>query len=215
MPADLCNKMMADREARVLVTDEGDGYARMKFTSQYMPMDVTWKWGEEFEHCLPMPGGATEKYTCLETLVGDTVTGIWKNDKVTLVTTIKYTDNYAIEVGKQAVFLSLCETDTNVFFTLSSARKSLGPSTGARPSWRGAEGSGLVPTGDANCLIGPRFPIGTQMSLSNLGTQKINIQEGMIDGAKSHRLFFFGAHGRAFLQGLRIPSDFYHACQSV
>ncbi len=91
--------MANENTARLEYIDEGDGFVRCKVTSKYIPMDVTAKWNEEFEHCLTM-GGVTQKYKCLVTKEGDTIIDIWKNDKFTVCTTVKFTGCWAIFVSQ-------------------------------------------------------------------------------------------------------------------
>ncbi len=63
-------------------------------------MDRAFQWGEEFEHSMPVPGGAPMKFKVTIAKQGDTITDIWKNDKSTTITTIKFTGDWAIICNK-------------------------------------------------------------------------------------------------------------------
>ena len=58
----MCSKMENESSARMHMIDEGRGWVRFKFESAFMPMDVAFKWGEQYETSLPMPGGAVETF---------------------------------------------------------------------------------------------------------------------------------------------------------
>ena len=99
MPSDICKKMESDTEARVEWIDHGNGWAQAIYDSKYMPLNVSWKWDEEFEHTLPVPGGPGQKYKMLMSRDKDTIIDIWKGEKFTMRTIIKFTGEWVIVVS--------------------------------------------------------------------------------------------------------------------
>ncbi len=94
----MCHRIAHDLSARVEFTDEGDGYVKFKYDSKYMPMEVCFKWGEEFVHCAEHHPDKPNYRVCV-TRRGTQVCQVWKEEKLTTCMTIKFTDCYAIFVS--------------------------------------------------------------------------------------------------------------------
>ena len=92
---------MASEKSSYTMTELPGGLIRCQVDSKYMPIDDTFKLGEEFTMDFPGMG----KHTCIETLVGDTLVNVSKGPKFTSKSWTKFGENFVVTVS---VKISCC-----------------------------------------------------------------------------------------------------------
>ena len=93
MPPDMISKMTNDFDARLTVTEK-DGYVRSHYESKVFPIDICFKFDEEFTMTYP---GIPGTHRCIETRMGNKYMSVAKGPKFTTRTSGYVTDNYLVQ----------------------------------------------------------------------------------------------------------------------
>ena len=113
MPASLVNGIATDYTS-IMTFSETSGVLRATYNSKLMPMDMTYKFDEEFEYTMPgtndtykvnkesadafvtLPQFSFSFLQCLESMRGNEITQIMKGARVTTVGVFTFTENFAV-----------------------------------------------------------------------------------------------------------------------